>query len=46
MNQTTENKEAKAINKFKSDNINQRKENLLLKLKKILKRSRQKIFKD
>lgn len=47
MNQTIkENKESKVNNKFKSDDINKRKNNLMMKLKKILKRSREKIFKD
>lgn len=46
MNQTTENREAKVTNKFNSDDKTKQKENLLSKLKKILERSKQKIFKD
>lgn len=46
MNNTTENREAKVTNKFNSKEPDQRKENLLSKLKKILERSRKRIFKD
>lgn len=46
MNQTTENREAKVTNKFNSQDLNQRKDNLVSKLRKILERSKKKIFKD
>lgn len=46
MNQTTKNSEAQVTNKYKSEDAVQRKENLLSKLKKILERSKKKIFKD
>lgn len=46
MNQTTKNRETQVTNKYKSEDAVQRKENLLSKLKKILERSKKKIFKD
>lgn len=46
MNEIKEKKESRVTNKFKSEDIDQRKENLLLKLKKIIKRSKERIFKD